>query len=85
MKLLECFFAALDIAAAPLAASAHESGLSKPYAACMGKSSATTMDMIGCITAEHQSQDARLNKAYKALMAELPSPRKKQLQEAQRA
>jgi uncharacterized protein YecT (DUF1311 family) len=85
MKLLKCFSAALAIAAAPIAASAHETGLSKPYEACMGKSSATTMDMIDCITAEHQRQDARLNKAFKALMAELPFPRKKQLQEAQRA
>lgn len=41
--------------------------------------------MIEYIPAEHQRQDARLNKAYKALMAELPPPRKKQLQNAQRA
>ena len=85
MKLLNCFCAALAIAAAPLAASAHETGLSKPYAACMDKSSGVTMDMIGCITAEHQRQDARLNKAYKALIAELPPSRKTQLQAAQRA
>ena len=53
MKLLKCLSAALAIAAAPRAASAHETGLSKPYAACMGKSSATTMDTLGCLTAEH--------------------------------
>ena len=85
MKLLKRLSAALAIAAAPRAASAHETGLSKPYAACMGKSSTTTMDTIGCLTAENQRQDARLNNAYKALMAELPPPRKKQLQNAQRA
>ena len=85
MKLLRCLSAALAIAAAPLAASAHETGLSKPYAACMDKSGGVTMDMIGCITAEHQRQDARLNNAYKAVMAELAPPRKKQLQNAQRA
>jgi uncharacterized protein YecT (DUF1311 family) len=85
MKFLKCFSAALAIAAAPIAASAHETGLSKPYAACMDKSGGVTMDMIGCITAEYQRQDARLNKAYKALMAELPPPRKTQLQEAQRS
>lgn len=85
MKTLKIFSAALAIAAAPIAASAHETGLSKQHAACMGKSSATTMDMIECITAETERQDARLNKAYKAVMAELSPERKKQLLEAQRA
>jgi uncharacterized protein YecT (DUF1311 family) len=64
---------------------AHETGLSKPYATCMDKSDGVTMGMIECITAEHQRQDGRLNKIYKAVMAELPPPRKKQLQTAQRA
>jgi uncharacterized protein YecT (DUF1311 family) len=85
MNALKRFFAALAIAAAPLAASAHETGLSKPYAACMDKSGGVTMGMIECITAEHQRQDLLLNKAYKALMAGLPAPRKAQLQQAQRA
>lgn len=85
MKLVKCFCTALAIAAAPFAASAHENGLSKPYAACMDKSGGVTMDMIECITAEYQRQDARLNNTYKAVMAELPPPRKKQLQNAQRA
>ena len=85
MKTLKCFGAALTIAAVSHAASAHETGLSKQYAACMDKSSATTMDMIGCITAENQRQDLLLNKAYKALMAELPPPRRAQLQDVQRA
>jgi len=73
------------IVTAPLAASTHDSVLIKPYAACMGKSGGVTMDMIGCITAQHQRQDARLNNAYKAVMAELSPPRKKQLHNAQRA
>lgn len=85
MKTLKRFSAALAIAAASHAASAHETGLSKPYATCMDKSGGVTMDMIECITAENQRQDIQLNKAYKALMAELSPPRKKQLQEAQRA
>nr|WP_041377816.1 lysozyme inhibitor LprI family protein [Polaromonas naphthalenivorans] len=85
MKTLKRFSAALAIAAASHAASAHETGLSKQHAACMDKSGGVTMGMIECITAENHRQDALLNKAYKALMAELPPPRKTQLQEAQRA
>jgi len=85
MDALKRLSAALAIAAAPLATSAHETGLSTFYEACMGKSGATTMDMIGCITAENQRQDTGLNKAYKVLMAQLPPPRKAQLQGAQRA
>lgn len=85
MNLLKCFCVVLAIAVASHAASAHETGLSQPYAACMDKSNATTMDMIGCITAENQRQDVQLNKAYKAFMAELLPPRRAQLQDAQRA
>jgi uncharacterized protein YecT (DUF1311 family) len=85
MKIAKFLFAALVIAGVPYAASAHETGLSKLYAACMDKSGGVTAGMIECITAENQRQDARLNKAYKALMAELQPPRKTQLQEAQRA
>ena len=85
MNTLKRFSAALAIAAATHAAGAHETGLSKQHAACLDKSGGTTMGMTECITTETQRQDARLNKAYKALMAELPSLRKKQLQEAQRA
>lgn len=75
----------LLMACAPYAASAQDAGLSKQYAACMDKSGGTTMDMIECITGETQRQDARLNKAYKTVMAELAPARKKQLLEAQRA
>jgi uncharacterized protein YecT (DUF1311 family) len=85
MKIARFLFAALAIASVPWAASAHETGLSKQYAACMDKSGGVTMGMIECITVENQRQDARLNKAYKTLMAELPPPRKAQLQDAQRA
>ena len=85
MKILKSFFAALAIAAASHAVSAHEITLSKQHTACMDKSGDTTMGMIECITAETQRQDARLNQAYKAVMAELLLERKKQLLEAQRA
>ena len=75
----------LIIAAASHAAGAHETERSKQHAACMDKSGDTTMGMIECITLENQRQDARLNQAYKAVMAELSPERKKQLLEAQRA
>lgn len=85
MNAFKALSVALLIACAPYAASAQDAGLGKQYAACMDKSGGRTMDMIECITAETQRQDARLNSAYKTVMAELASGRKKQLLEAQRA
>ena len=86
MKRVFTFFAALALVCAPLAASASasDSGQSKQYGACMGKSGNTTMGMVECITDEVRLQDARLNKAYKALMADLPPARQAQLQQVQR-
>ena len=85
MKIPRVLLAALAIAGVPGAASASETGLSKQYAVCMDQSGGTTLAMIECISAETRRQDVRLNKAYKALMAEVTSPRKAQLQDAQRA
>lgn len=85
MKTLLSFFAVLTLACAPLAASASDAGQSRQHAACMDKSGNTTMGMIECITEETRRQDARLNKAYKALMADLPPARQAQLQQVQRA
>jgi uncharacterized protein YecT (DUF1311 family) len=51
----------------------------------MNKSNGVTSAMIDCIVAETKMQDARMNKAYKALVAELTSSRKSQLLTAQRA
>ncbi len=77
---------ALALAAAmPLVSHAQDSNLTKQFGTCIDKSGGVTMDMIECIGAEIQRQDARLNKAYKALTASLTPERKKQLQEAQRA
>ena len=84
MKTLAFFCAALAVAGASFAASAHDTGLSPQHAACMDKSGGTTMGMIDCIDAEYRRQDVRLNKAYKALMADQTAPRKTQLQQAQR-
>ena len=77
---------ALAVAAImPLASQAQDAGLSKQFNACMEKSGGVTQSMVECIGAETQRQDARLNKVYKALAANLSPERKKQLQEAQRA
>ena len=85
MNVFKTLSITLLMACAPYAASAQDAGLSKQHAACMDTSGGTTMGMIECITAETQRQDARLNKAYKAVMADLSPARKKQLLEAQRA
>ena len=76
---------AATLACAPYATHAQNSEPSRQHAACMAKAHSVTSDMIECITAEFQRQDARLNKAYQAAMGDLQPPRKKQLQEAQRA
>ena len=85
MKIAGFLFTALVVAGVPCVGSANETGLSKQYATCMDKAGGTTFGMIECISTEGQRQDAQLNKAYKALMAELPPPRRAQLLEAQRA
>ena len=85
MKIARFLFASLVIAGVPCVASANETGLSKQYTACMDKAGGTTFGMIECISTETQRQNVQLNKAYKALMAELALPRKAQLLEAQRA
>ena len=64
---------------------AQDNNLSKLFATCMDKSGGVTQAMVECTVAETQRQDARLNKAYKTLMAGLSNDRKKQLQAAQRA
>lgn len=58
--------------------------LSKQYETCMDKSVGVTSKMHACISGETQRQDARLNKAYKALTATLNSTRKKALLDTQR-
>ena len=77
--------AAFTLAYVPFAASAVEVGSSKQFSTCMDKSGGITLTMIECIVTENKLQDTRLNKAYKALSADLPPTRKAQLLEAQRA
>lgn len=69
----------------PLAVHAQEINLTKQFSVCMDKADGVTQNMVECIDAEIKRQDARLNKAYKALVADLNPERKKQLLEAQRA
>lgn len=69
----------------PKPSQAENSNLTKQFSVCMDKSGTTTQGMVECMGDEHQRQDVRLNKAYKALMGTQTPERKKQLQETQRA
>ena len=69
--------------AAPAAAA--EKDMSPEYLTCMDKSKGVTSEMLDCISAEYDRQDARLNENYKRLMSKLSTKRKEGLLEAQRA
>ncbi|TAK63077.1 lysozyme inhibitor LprI family protein [Methylobacter sp.] len=60
-----------------------DDSLSQVFSTCMDQSDGSTPSMIECMGAETERQDVRLNKAYKDIMVDLSSERKKQLQEAQ--
>ena len=68
----------------PLPSMSADVQLSKQYSVCMENPDSTTVSMIDCMSAETQLQDARLNKAYKELMASLTTDRKTSLRTAQR-
>ncbi len=63
---------------------ADDPGLSSEYSTCMDRSGGVTVKMIDCISAEMKRQDARLNKAYKELRAQLSPQRKNGLRDVQR-
>ena len=65
--------------------SAQDVGLTKQFSSCMDSANGVTINMLDCIDAETKRQDMRLNKAYRNVINELSSERKKQLQTAQRA
>ncbi len=67
----------------PLTATA-ETSYSVEYESCMDLSGGATSTMIGCIDAEINEQDKRLNDNYKALMSTLKNDRKEELKKAQR-
>lgn len=86
VKVLRPVLAAITLsclAAGVCAADAE--ALSNQFNACMDKSGGVTSAMLDCIATETQQQEVRLNKAYQAAMGHLNSPRRKQLQKAQRA
>lgn|SRR5262245_59597973 len=64
---------------------ADDADMTKEYHACMEKAAGVTAEMLDCIAAEMDRQDARLNENYKTLMSKVSKKRKSQLQEAQRA
>jgi uncharacterized protein YecT (DUF1311 family) len=59
-------------------------GLSKRFAECMARAQGN-IEQADCLTAERDLQDARLNKAYKALIGQLQGDRRDKMVEAQRA
>jgi uncharacterized protein YecT (DUF1311 family) len=74
------------IAALALSASVFAKDLlSSTYAACMDRSSGVTVEMLDCIGAETERQEAALNKNYQAAMSSLPLERRQKLLAAQRA
>jgi uncharacterized protein YecT (DUF1311 family) len=75
----------LSLFCIPQFAAAQDIGLTKQFSNCMDKSNGVTSNMIDCMAAESKRQDARLNKAYKELMDQIPAQRQKQLQIAQGA
>jgi uncharacterized protein YecT (DUF1311 family) len=54
------------------------------YNNCMDQSGGVTVNMLDCIGEELNSQDARLNGAYKQLRSQLTSARRQSLLDAQR-
>jgi uncharacterized protein YecT (DUF1311 family) len=62
-----------------------EPGYTSQYSVCLDKAAGVTADTLNCMGTEVKIQDASLNKAYKAVMAQLTPARRKSLQDAQRA
>lgn len=63
---------------------ADDGGFSRSFSTCMDKAGGVTQGMVECIDAEVKRQDVRLNKAYKAVMADLSAARRDELQGVQR-
>ena len=66
------------------AAGADGPGMSPAFAACMEASGGVNAAMHDCIATELRAQDARLNRAYKALGDAVGADRRKTLVAAQR-
>ncbi|NHZ34949.1 lysozyme inhibitor LprI family protein [Massilia rubra] len=73
----------LALAAGAMPAVAQDGAGSKQYRRCMDKA-VSNPAIMECIAVQYDTEDKRLNVAYRALMARQQGERKKQLQEAQR-
>lgn len=73
---------ALSVAVVTATASA---GTSDKYQQCLDDSNGITVEMVNCINAEADRQDALLNMYYKKLIKNLEPEQAKSLKEAQRA
>ncbi len=76
--------ASLIFVSISFSAHAEDNHYSPRYNSCIDDSGGVTVEMHNCIGEEHSRQDARLNKAYKNLTAQLSADRKKELLAAQR-
>jgi uncharacterized protein YecT (DUF1311 family) len=85
MTLIKKFILLLSLFCISQIAVAQDIGLTKQFSDCMDKSNGVTSNMIDCLEAESERQDARTNKAFNALLVQLSPQRKKQLQIAQDA
>lgn len=61
-----------------------EKRYTRGYSECMDTSGGVTIEMLNCIAAEIDIQDARLNQAYVMVMRPLAKPRKNTLRGLQR-
>lgn len=87
MRFLITLCAAMSVAAPAYAQSQSqiEKRYTRDYNQCMGAAEGVTADMMDCIGAEIDRQDARLNQAYVMVMRPLPRAKKDQLRSLQRS
>jgi uncharacterized protein YecT (DUF1311 family) len=97
MRATLALVAALTLGIAPLQAQSNDSptaqairrnapkGVSEAFFSCVSKAGSDQDKISDCISTEKQSQDARLNKAYGALMTHLDDKSKASVRLAERA
>lgn len=60
-------------------------GITETFYACIDKADSNDIEEAACLSAEQNIQDARLNRAYKALLGKLDTKEKEQLVNSERA
>lgn len=60
-------------------------GITETFYACIDKANYNEIAIAACLSAEQETQDARLNRTYKALLGKLDSKGREQLVDAERA